>query len=73
VYQSENVICPAIALCATKIKIMALLMLKIGYRTPTVTEYKDLRSLVGWRVINEDATDLALRIILPPMRVPGHS
>lgn len=33
---------------------------KIEYRSPTLSEYKKLRGLVGWRETDENATDMAL-------------
>ena len=35
--------------------------MKIEYRSPTVSEYKKLRGLVGWWETLEDATDMALK------------
>jgi len=34
---------------------------KIEYRSPTFSEYKKLRGLVGWWETDENATDMALR------------
>jgi ribosomal protein S18 acetylase RimI-like enzyme len=34
---------------------------QIEYRSPTVTEYTRLRSLVGWWKTDENATDMALK------------
>ncbi|MDL1975358.1 MAG: hypothetical protein LWX55_11395 [Deltaproteobacteria bacterium] len=35
--------------------------MKIEYRSPTVSEYKKLRGLVGWWETLENATDMALK------------
>ena len=35
--------------------------MKIEYRSPTFSEYKKLRGLVGWWKTDENATDMALK------------
>ena len=35
--------------------------MKIEYRSPTFSEYKKLRGLVGWWETDENATDMALK------------
>jgi GNAT superfamily N-acetyltransferase len=34
---------------------------KIEYRSPTISEYKELRSAVGWWETDENATEIALK------------
>jgi len=40
------------------------LVMLIEYRSPTITEYKKLRNMVGWWKTNDNATGLALKNIM---------